>query len=136
MSVAAIAEKLDELSKHELVQQLARAKSAHANFVKTHKGTIKRVATVAACTAVAAGSGAAAGLLELKMPLVPKTKLRIDLLVSGVLSLANVAGVAADEEVIGRVIQSSSDALGGHAWGRMAEKFALSKGVKRTATAA
>lgn len=130
MSAAAIAEKLDELSKHELVQQLARAKSHVENFNKKHKGTIKRVTTVVACGAVAATTGVAAGLLELKAPLIPKTKFRWDIAASSLLGLINLSGVT---EELQPFVQSASDSLSGHGWGRMAEKFGEKQGIKRTA---
>lgn len=128
MSSAAIAEKLDELSKHELVQQLARMKNAHANFVKEHKGAIKRAFTTVICGTVAAGAGVGAGLLELKMPTIPKTKFRTDIAASSLLALANVAGVT-DE--LAPFVQSASDSLSGAGWSRLSEKFFEKKGIKR-----
>jgi hypothetical protein len=130
MSVQQLAHKLDELSKHELVQKLARLENKRQAFMKEHGHALKRALTVGIQTTLAAGTGAGLGLLELKMPHIPKTKVRWDTVVGGALSLLNVAGVT--EEAL-PFVQSVSDAMTGHGFGRMSEHFAETHGVKRTA---
>jgi hypothetical protein len=130
MSVQAIAHKLDELSKHELVQKLARFENKRQAFVKEHGHTVKRILQVSLQSTLAATTGVALGLLELKLPHIPKTKVRFDTVVGGALALANMAGVT--EEAL-PYVQSISDAMTGHGAGRMAEHFAETHGVKRSA---
>lgn len=132
MTVAAIANKLDELSKHELVQKLARLENRRQTFLKEHGAAINRFLQVGVQSTLAATTGAALGLLELKMPHIPKTKLRIDTVVGGALALANMAG-ATDGAL--PYVQSISDAMTGHGFGRMSEAFASAHGVARTAAA-
>lgn len=132
MTVQAIAHKLDELSKHELVQKLARLENKRQAFMKEHGHTIKRVVQVTVQSTLAMGTGAALGLLELKAPHIPKTKVRIDTVVGGLLAMTNLAGVA---EEAAPYVQSISDAMTGHGWGRMTEAFAEKHGVTRTAAA-
>lgn len=130
MTLAAIQTRLEELSKHELVSKLARAEQKRAAFMKEHGAAIKRGFQVAVCSTIAATVGAGAGLLELKAPHIPKTKVRFDGMAGLGLSLANLLGMTGDALPY---VQSAADALTGHATGRMAEKFAEAHGVTRTA---
>lgn len=130
MTLAAITNRLEDLSKHELVSKLARAEAKRAAFMKEHGASIKRGFQVAACSTIAATAGVGCGLLELKAPHVPKTKVRWDGLVGVSLSLANLLGMTGEALPF---VQSAADALTGHASGRMAEKFAEAHGVTRTA---
>jgi hypothetical protein len=130
MSLQAITHKLDELSKHELVQKLARLENKRRNFMAEHGATIKRGLQVSVQSTVATATGVGFGLLELKSPHIPKTKVRIDTVIGGALALANLLGATGDALPY---VQSMSDAATGHGWGRMAEAFAEKHGVKRTA---
>lgn len=123
-SLAAIETRLNELSKHEVVEQLARLKARGNAVLDKHKGSIKRIALVTASSAVSAGTGIALGLLELKQPTIPKTKVRIDVAGATVLSLLNATGVT--EEML-PIVQSAADAMNGHGFGRMAEKFGVER---------
>jgi hypothetical protein len=124
MSAAAIASRLEELSKHEVVEQLARYKARGSAIIQKHKGAIKRVSLVTACSAVSMVTGVAFGLLELKQPTIPKTKIRIDVAGASLLSLANALG--ATDELL-PIVQSAADAMNGHGWGRYGEKFGVER---------
>lgn len=123
-------ERLNELSKHELVQIAAQAKAHVHHFRHKHGGTIKRVGLIVAQSAVSTGVGIGFGLLELKAPRIPKTRIRFDSIGAVALSLVNATGVM--EEFL-PVAQSAADAMNGHAWGRYSEEFFVKHGVRRTA---
>lgn len=130
MSAQAIAARLEEMSKHEVVQQLANLKARGQGALNKHKASIKRIGLVTAQGAVSTMTGVALGLIELKQPTIPKTKLRVDVTGALALSLLNASGVT--EEML-PIFQSAADAMNGHGWGRMSEAFFEKKGVVRTA---
>lgn len=130
MSLQALVHKFDELSKHELVQKVARLENKRQNFLKEHGAALKRGFYVGVQSTLASVTGAAFGVLELKQPHIPKTKLRIDTAVGAALALANLTGVTGEALPF---VQSMSDAATGHSFGRMTEAFAEKHGVKRTA---
>jgi hypothetical protein len=129
-TVAHWREKLDTLSKHELVEMAAKAKAHVHHFKARHGGTIKRVGMLTAQSAVTTATGIALGALELKMPRIPKTRIRFDSVGAALLTLVNATGVM--EEFL-PISQSAADAMNGHAWGRYGEAFFLKHGVRRTA---
>jgi hypothetical protein len=123
-------ERLDALSKHELVEIAAKAKAGVHHFKHKHGSTIKRVGMIFAQTTVATVVGAGFGLLELKMPRIPKTRIRFDSIGALVLSGVNATGVF--EEML-PLAQSAADSMTGHASGRYSEEFFVKHGVRRTA---
>jgi hypothetical protein len=130
MSSAAIVDRLEEMSKSDLVRSLASYKSRAASLAKNHKEFFKRAGLVAGCSAVAATTGAMFGVLETKVHSIPKTKLRIDVTLGTVIALGNALGMA--DELL-PVFQSSADAMIGHGFGRYAEALAVRHGVTRSA---
>jgi len=122
--------KMDELSKHELVELAAKAKAGVHKFKHEHGGTIKRVGMIAAQSTVASVTGVGLGFLELKMPRIPKTRVRVDSVGALLLTLVNATGVM--EEML-PISQSCADAMNGHSFGRYGEAFFLKHGVRRTA---
>lgn len=129
MSASSIAERLEEMSKSDLVQRLANIKARAQNVAKNNKTAIKRFGLVAAQYSVSAVTGVVLGLVETKMHSIPGTKIRFDALGAFALSGLNAAGVS--EELL-PVFQSSADAMNGHAWGRMGEAFARRHGVTQS----
>lgn len=120
-------EAIAEMSKSELADRLvATAKRAHS-VVQRNKVLIRRVGFVAAGSAVAAVTGLALGGIEIKMPTLPKTKIRSDLAYSAAVTAANLAGVFGDA---GEIIQASAYAAEGHGFGRISEAALRKRGVK------
>lgn len=121
-------EALKSMSKEELVQKAhSTAQRAVATYRK-HQAMIKHVGMSVAGDAAAVGTGLFCGALELKLPRLPKTQLRTDLLAAGGLSLINLTNVMGEATPI---FQAAAHAFTGHGMGRVSEKFLLSKGVTR-----
>lgn len=117
---------LQELPKSELVHKvLAHASHARHLAVK-HKGEMKRIGTHLVQSTTAAVVGLGCGGLELKLPHIPKTKVRTDLALASLLALANVFDVF---DAGAPIAQSASDALTGHGMGRFGEALLRKHGV-------
>lgn len=121
---------MNDLSKHELVQLAAKAKAGMHKFKHEHGTWIKRVGIIFASSAVTTGVGVGLGFLELKMPRIPKTRVRLDSLGALALTAVNASGVMGEAMF---VTQSAADAMNGHSFGRYGEEFFAKHGVRRTA---
>lgn len=129
-TVASLIERFDALPKHELVQIAARLKATHHHVKENYGKAIKRVVISAAQSSTAVVVGAGFGLLELKAPRIPKTRLRWDSLLGLAGTLTAMSGLAGEATPI---VQSMADSATGHGSGRMSEKFFENHGVRRTA---
>jgi hypothetical protein len=123
------AEAIQEMSKSELVEKvLATGKRATA-LAHKHKATIRRVGIAFAGSATAAASGLICGAVEIKMPTLPKTKVRTDLAAAVAVTGLNAAGIFGDDG-LAEVIQAGAYAAYGHGMGRIAEAALRKRGVK------
>lgn len=120
---------LSELPKSELVQKVLGHATNARHLAQKHKGEIKRIGTLVAQNAAAGIGGGLAGLLQLKLEHLPKTKLRTDLFIASGLALANLADVF---DAGTPIAQSMADALTGHGVGRFSEAFLTKHGVKKS----
>jgi len=75
--------------RHELIRHVMNIR----NGMQKHKAVAKHALVTVGCSAVAGVGGAAAGLAAVKMPHLPKTKVRTDLAVGAVVGLATAAGM-------------------------------------------
>lgn len=88
----ALAQRLAHEPKGNLVNQLVRFKSS----VAKHKEQAKHAVKLMLSSTLAAGGGATAGVLAVKMPLVPKTNIPTDIALGTALGLAAAAGLLDD----------------------------------------
>jgi hypothetical protein len=80
---------LAEKSKTDLLKHVMSIK----NGLTKHKEKAKHGFTTLAHAALASAGGGTAGVLAVKMPHIPKTKIRTDLAIGGLVGLAAAAGV-------------------------------------------
>jgi|SRR6185369_7940700 len=123
---------LQELPKSELVQKVLGHATHARHLAAKHRGEIKRVGTHIAQSVTATVVGGVCGVLQVKLPTIPKTKFRTDLLLASGLALANVFDVF---DAGAPLAQSAADALTGHGVGRFAEEFLRKHGVNAKITA-
>lgn len=117
---------LAEKSKHDLMRHVASIKSG----IQRHKAQAKHVGKTVVGAVLSSAGGAAAGVLSLKLPNIPKTKVRTDLVVGGLIAGAVAAGVFDEmSEQAGAVAQG----MLGFATGDMTRQQLLKMGWKQAA---
>jgi len=129
MALAALANipgHLHAKGKHELIKHVMNIRNGMAK----HKATAKHAgATVIDGVAASAGGGTA-GVMAVKLPHLPKTKLRTDLVVGSVIGAAVAVGFF-DE--LGRHVAAFAHGMLGYGTGDAVKQALLAKGMKQAA---
>lgn len=117
---------LHQKGRHELIKHVMSIRSGIAK----HKAVAKHAgATIVAGVAAAAG-GVTAGLMAVKLPHLPKTKIRTDLTVGALTAGAVAAGVF-DEH--GAAVGALAHGLIGYGMGDVTKQALLARGMKQAA---
>lgn len=117
---------LHQKGRHELIKHVMSIR----NGIAKHKATAKHAgATVIGGIAAGAG-GATAGFMAVKMPHLPKTKIRTDLTVGAITAAAVAAGVF-DEH--GASVAALAHGLIGYGMGDVTKQALLARGMKQVA---
>jgi hypothetical protein len=117
---------LREKGRHELIRHVMNIKSGIAK----HKQVAKHAGVTVVCGLLASAGGAAAGLAAVKMPHLPKTKIRTDLALGAVIGAATAAGMF-DEHA--PMVGAVAHGLIGYGTGDAVKAKLLASGVKQAA---
>lgn len=120
--VRAMAEK----SKHDIIKHVMSIK----NGLARHKEKAKHAGTTVIQGVLASAGGAVAGVLAVKAPHVPRTKLRVDLVLGGILGGIAAAGVL-DEQSAN--VAAVAQGLLGYGVGDVTKTALLKHGWKQAA---
>lgn len=112
--------------RHELIRHVMNIKNGMAK----HKATAKHAGVTVICGTLAAAGGGLAGLAAVKMPHVPKTKVRTDLALGAVIGAATAAGLF-DEHA--PMVGAVAHGLLGYGMGDVVKAKLLASGVKQAA---
>lgn len=117
---------LADKSKHDLMRHVASIK----NGIQRHKAQAKHVGKTVIGAVLSSAGGASAGVLSLKLPTLPKTKVRTDLVLGGVIAGAVAAGVL---EELSESASAFAQGMLGFATGDMTRQQLLKMGWKQAA---
>lgn len=117
---------LAQKGRHELLKHVMNIRQGMAR----HKETAKHVGKTLIGTVVASAGGATGGALSVKVPHIPKTKVRTDLALGAVIGAATAAGVF-DEH--GSAVAAFAHGLLGFGVGDVVRAKMLAAGMKQAA---
>lgn len=117
---------LQQKGRHELIRHVMSIK----NGLAKHKATAKHAGVSIVCGVLASAGGAAAGLAAVKMPHLPKTKIRTDLSIGAALGVATAAGVF-DEHA--PMVAAVAHGFIGYGTGDVVKQKLLAGGMKQAA---
>jgi len=117
---------LADKSKHDLMRHVMNIK----NGLAKHKQNAKHVGKTVIGAVLSSAGGATAGALSLKLPTLPKTKVRTDLVLGGVIAGAVAAGVL---EELSDQAGAFAQGMLGFATGDMTRQQLLKMGWKQAA---
>jgi hypothetical protein len=117
---------LHQKGRHELIKHAMNIRNA----MQKHKETAKHAGATMVDGIAASAGGGTAGVLAVKLPHVPKTKVRTDLVVGGLLGVAVAVGFF-DE--VGRHVGAFAHGMLGYGTGDAVKQALLAKGVKQAA---
>ncbi len=126
MALAHAPAHLHQKGRHELIRHVMNIK----NGLAKHKAVAKHAGITLACSALASVGGAVAGLAAVKMPHLPKTKLRTDLVLGALIGGATAAGVF-DEAAA--MVGAVAHGLLGYGTGDAVKQKLLASGMKQAA---
>lgn len=112
--------------RHELIRHVMNIKNGMAK----HKATAKHAGVTVVCGALAGVGGALAGLAAVKLPHVPKTKVRTDLALGAIIGVATAAGMF-DEHAA--MVGAVAHGLLGYGTGDAVKQKLLASGMKQAA---
>ena len=112
--------------RHELIRHVMNIR----NGLAKHKATAKHAGTTIVCGVLASAGGAAAGLLAVKMPHLPKTKVRTDLALGAAIGAATAVGLF-DEHA--PMVGALAHGLLGYGTGDAVKAKLLASGMKQAA---
>jgi hypothetical protein len=98
--------------------------------IAKHKATAKHAGVTVVCGVLASVGGATAGLLAVKLPHVPKTKVRTDLALGAAIGAATAAGMF-DEHA--QMVAALAHGLLGYGTGDATKQKLLASGMKQAA---
>jgi hypothetical protein len=117
---------LVQKGRHELIRHVMNIKNGMAK----HKAAAKHGLMTVACGAVASTAGALAGLAAVKMPHLPKTKVRTDLALGALVGTATALGLF-DEAA--QLAGAFAHGLLGYGTGDAVKQKLLASGMKQAA---
>lgn len=129
MALAALANvpgHLHQKGRHELIRHVMNIRNGMAK----HKQTAKHAGATAVDGVAACAGGGTAGVMAVKLPRIPKTKLRTDLVVGSVIAAAVAVGFF-DE--VGRHVGAFANGMLGYGTGDAVKQALLAKGMKQAA---
>jgi hypothetical protein len=100
------------------------------NGMAKHKAVAKHAGVSVVCGVLASAGGALAGLAAVKLPHIPKTKVRTDLVLGGLIGAATAAGVF-DEHA--PMVAAVAHGLLGYGTGDAVKQKLLASGMKQAA---
>ncbi len=125
-SLANVPSHLAAKGRHELIRHVMNIR----NGLQKHKATAKHAGVTLVCSALASVGGATAGLLAVKLPHLPKTKVRSDLALGAVIGAATAAGLF-DEHA--PMVGAIAHGLLGYGTGDAVKQKLLAGGMKQAA---
>jgi hypothetical protein len=117
---------LREKGRHELIRHVMSIR----NGVAKHKAAAKHAGVTVIGGLLASAGGAAAGVAAVKMPHLPKTKIRTDLVVGTGISIGVAMGVFDEHS---QHVGAFAQGMLGYGTGDAVKQALLAKGVKQAA---
>lgn len=112
--------------RHELIRHVMNIRSG----ITKHKAAAKQAGKTVVCGLAAAGGGAIAGAMAVKLPHIPKTKIRTDLVVGAVIGGAVAAGMLEEH---GEAVGALAHGLIGYGTGDAVKQALLARGMSQAA---
>ncbi len=125
-ALANVPSHLHQKGRHELIRHVMNIR----NGVQKHKAAAKHAGVTAVGSVVACAGGAAAGVAAVKLPFIPKTKIRTDLAVGTAIAVGVAMGVFDEHS---QSVGAFAQGMLGYGTGDAVKKAMLAKGIKQAA---
>ncbi len=122
----AIPSHLQEKGRHELIRHVMNIR----NGIAKHKATAKHAGVTVIGGVLASAGGGVAGLAAVKMPHIPRTKFRTDLVIGTAISIGVAVGVFDEHS---QHVGAFAQGMLGYGTGDAVKQALLAKGVKQAA---